>query len=50
VNPIGRIDPLLKPDVARDLWNKLINEYSRVLGSNLVYAVVNKLKAELGLR
>ncbi len=48
--PSGRIDPLLKPDVAKDAWTKILNEYSRALGTNLVYALLNKVKAELGIK
>ena len=31
-------------------WTKILNEYSRTLGTNLVYALLNKVKAELGIR
>jgi hypothetical protein len=50
VSPSGRIDPLMKPDTAKDAWTKILNEYSRTLGTNLVYALLNKVKAELGIR
>ena len=50
VSPSGRVDPLMKGDAAKDAWNKIVNEYSRALGTNLVYALLNKLKAELGIR
>jgi hypothetical protein len=50
VSPSGRIDPLMKPDAAKDAWTKILNEYSRALGTNLVYALLNKVKAELGLK
>jgi len=49
VSPSGRIDPLLKPDAAKDAWNKIVNEYSRALGTNLVYSLVNKVRHELRL-
>jgi hypothetical protein len=50
VSPSGRIDPLMKNDAAKDAWNKILNEYSRALGTNLVYAIINKVKAELGIK
>ncbi len=50
VSPSGRIDPLLKNDQAKDAWMKILNEYSRTLGGNLVYAIINKIKAELGIK
>jgi hypothetical protein len=50
VSPSGRIDPLMKPDAAKDAWTRILNEYSRMLGTNLVYQLLNKVKAELGLR
>jgi hypothetical protein len=50
VSPSGRIDPLMKGDAAKDAWTKIVNEYSRALGTNLVYALLNKVKAELGLK
>jgi len=51
VSPTGRVDPVLKtPEAVKDAWTKIVNEYSRALGTNLVYALLNKLKAELGIR
>ena len=50
VSPSGRIDPLMKPDAAQAAWTKILNEYSRALGTNLVYSLLNKVKAELGLK
>jgi hypothetical protein len=50
VSPTGRIDPLMKPEQAQTAWTKIVNEFSRTLGSNLVYALMNKIKGELGLR
>jgi hypothetical protein len=50
VSPSGRIDPLMKNDAATAAWTKIVNEYSRTLGSNLVYVLLNKVKTELGIR
>ncbi len=50
VSPSGRIDPLLKPEAAKDAWTRILNEYSRALGTNLVYGLVNKLKLELNIK
>jgi hypothetical protein len=50
VSPSGRIDPLMKSDAAKDAWTKIVNEYSRALGTNLVYSLLNKVKQELGIK
>ena len=51
VSPTGRVDPVLKdPERVKDAWNKIVNEYSRALGTNLVYALLTKLQIELGIR
>jgi hypothetical protein len=51
VSPTGRVDPVIKsPEAVKEAWNKIVNEYSRALGTNLVYALLNKLKAELGIK
>ncbi len=51
VSPTGRVDPVLKdPERVKDAWNKIVNEYSRALGTNLVYALLTKLKVELGIK
>jgi len=50
VSPSGRIDPLMNQAAAQAAWQKIVMEYSRTLGSNLVYSLLNKVKQELGLR
>ncbi len=51
VSPTGRVDPVLKdPERVKDAWTRIVNEYSRALGTNLVYALLTKLKQELGIR
>jgi hypothetical protein len=51
VSPTGRVDPVLKEEgQVKDAWNKIVNEYSRALGTNLVYALLTKLKLELGIK
>jgi hypothetical protein len=51
VSPTGRVDPVLKDEgQVKDAWNKIVNEYSRALGTNLVYALLTKLKLELGIK
>jgi hypothetical protein len=51
VSPTGRVDPVIKePERVKDAWTKIVNEYSRALGTNLVYALLTKLKLELGIK
>jgi hypothetical protein len=51
VSPTGRVDPVMKePERVKDAWTKIVNEYSRALGTNLVYALLTKLKLELGIK
>src|SRR3954466_11481421 len=51
VSPTGRVDPVLKDEAkVKDAWTKIVNEYSRALGTNLVYALLSKLKLELGIK
>ena len=45
------VDPVLKDEAkVKDAWTKIVNEYSRALGTNLVYALLTKLKLELGIK